>query len=179
MRILSGCLFSARSKYSATRYTGHRHSRHVSRSTEGQKWVPTSRHGTSLLLGKKVSLRLFSVERASIVNYAAKNRQRNGQTSNIYRNTTCRVRDNVLSTFPIPPGQKVNETVTFDRIDLHQIVKLCQWIAIRREISPSFDSIFVITVISQRTETVQSYDTHTRARCERKRQLAPGARSPE
>lgn len=108
MRILSGCLFSARSKYSATRYTGHRHSRHVSRSTEGQKWVPTSRHGTSLLLGKKVSLRLFSVERASIVNYAAKNRQRDGLKSNIYRNTTCRVRDNVLSTFPIPPGRKVN-----------------------------------------------------------------------
>lgn len=59
MRILSGCLFSARSKYPATRYTDHRHSRHVSRSTEGQKWVPTSRHGTSLLLGKKVSLPLF------------------------------------------------------------------------------------------------------------------------
>ncbi|KAG9437988.1 serine/threonine-protein kinase 32B isoform X1 [Apis mellifera carnica] len=45
MRIPSGCLFSA------TRYTGHRHSRHV--SIEGQKWVPTS-HETSLLLGKKI-----------------------------------------------------------------------------------------------------------------------------
>ncbi|CAD1474967.1 unnamed protein product, partial [Heterotrigona itama] len=57
MRIPSGCLSSARSKYySVTRYTGHRHSRHVSRSIERQKWVPTSQRGTSLFLAKKVCI---------------------------------------------------------------------------------------------------------------------------
>lgn len=54
MRIPSGCLFSPRLK--VARYIGHRHSRHVSRSIEEQKWVPISRRGTSLPLGKKVSL---------------------------------------------------------------------------------------------------------------------------
>ncbi|XP_012141673.1 serine/threonine-protein kinase 32A isoform X3 [Megachile rotundata] len=53
MRIPSGCLTSTRRKYSNARYIGHPQ---VSRFIEGQKWAPTSRPETNLLLEKKVCI---------------------------------------------------------------------------------------------------------------------------